>query len=306
MLASESGGWRHRTPKVLLAGLLLMGTASGAAPGASVERDQFRVSRRVPEAPAGLSVLLLDADVLARRDNLADVRIVDESSRQMPYIVERRNAPQVLALPVPARRAVGQSSLYRFDLPYAIWPDGTRFVVATDARTFERDVVLRRAADSHRNRRGRALHQTTWRSTDAGSPAPPLQFDLSVSRARSIEVVVDEGDNQPLPVTSARIELPTIGLRFHHPGKPLFLLYGNRRARQPRYDLELRAKEVLAAPARDLTLPRIASTRGNEEGRRDRWMFWIGIAVAAVVLMALLAKLLRSETSRAPNDTTSR
>ena len=263
------------------------------------------MSRRIPDAKEGLTVLLLDADVLARRDNLSDVRIVDDSSRQIPYIVERRQRPQVLALRVPPRQVFERSSIYRFDLPYAIWPQGTRFVIGTDARTFDREVVLRRAADSHRNRRGRATHQQTWRSTDASTPAPPLTFDLSVNRARSIEIVIDEGDNEPRPLRSAKIELPSVGLRFHHPGTPLFLLYGNRRAREPRYDLELRAKELLAAPARDLAMPRIPSTRGTEDDRRDRWMFWIGIAVAAVVLMALLAKLLSPETSRAPNDTTS-
>jgi hypothetical protein len=290
---------------VLLAAVLLVGTPAAAAPGATVERDQFRVSRRIPDAKAGLTVLLLDADVLARRDNLADVRIVDGSSRQMPYIVERRERPQVIAIRIPGRQVLERRSIYRFDLPYAIWPEGTRLVVDTDARTFERDVVLRRAADSHRNRRGRALHQVTWRSADVNAPAPPLSFDLSVSRARSLELLIDEGDNQPLRLTAARIELPVVGLRFHHPGTPLFLLYGNRRAREPRYDLELRAQELLAAPARDLTLPRFTSPRGRDEDRRDRWMFWVGIAVAAVVLMALLAKLLSPETSRAPNDTTS-
>jgi hypothetical protein len=273
--------------------------------GAPLEREHFRVSRRLPDAPAGLTVLILDADVLARREHLADVRLANERGRQVPYIVEERAEPAKIELVMPPRQSAKKESVYRFDLPYADWPAGSRLVLATNARVFDREVTLRRAADSHRNRRSRAMHRATWRSTDPARPAASLMFDMHLNRTRTIEVVIDEGDNAPLPLTSAQLMVPSIALRFHHPGTPLFLLYGNRHASTPRYDLELQAAQLSGAQARELTLTPVAPRPATEDDRKGRMLFWIGIAVAAVVLIALLAKLLKPETSRAPSDTTS-
>ena len=273
--------------------------------GAPLERAQFRVSRKLPDAPPGLTVLVLDADVLARRNQLADVRIADAEGRQVPYIVEQRAEPLTLKLPLPQRQGTGRESIHRFDLPYADWPTGTRLVLTTDARVFDREVTVRRAADSHRNRRSGPMDRATWRSVDPDLLAPPLSFDMESNRSRSIEVVVDEGDNAPLALSSAQLIVPSVALRFHHPGTPLSLLYGNRRASTPRYDLELRAPQLFSAQAHELSLAPVAPRPDAEDDRQGRKLFWIGIAVAAIVLIALLAKLLSAETSRAPSDTTS-
>ena len=108
--------------------------------------------------------------------------------------------------------------------------------------------------------------------------------------ARAIDVVIDEGDNAPLPITSAELLLPSRALRFYHPGTPLVLLYGNRRARTPRYDLALLAPRLFGEPARELTLSTAITERGDDDAAGRRW-FWIGIIVAAVVLIALLLRL---------------
>jgi hypothetical protein len=44
--------------------------------GSVIDREAFRVSRRVPDAKPGLTVLLLDAHVLAHSSALNDVRLV--------------------------------------------------------------------------------------------------------------------------------------------------------------------------------------------------------------------------------------
>jgi hypothetical protein len=274
--------------------------------GGEIARDQFRVSRKIPSAPAGLAVLLLDAHVLSRSNDLADVRIADADGRQVPYLVEDRAEPLAVKLAVPARTASGRSSTYRLELPYDTWPNGTRLVLTTNARVFDRDVLVRRVPDTHRNRRAEALAQSPWRTSDPELPPPAFEVTFGVRDARAIEVVIDEGDNAPLPITSATLLLPSRALRFHHPGTPLSLLYGNRRATAPRYDIQLLAGRLFGEPARELTLSQAVDDRGDDEDVSGRKWFWVGIIIAAVVLIAMLLRLVlvSGETSRAPGDST--
>jgi hypothetical protein len=51
-------------------------------------------------------------------------------------------------------------------------------------------------------------------------------------------VVVDEGDNQALPLSAPRLLLPAYRLRFFPMSEaPCLLLYGQRDLEPPRYDL---------------------------------------------------------------------
>lgn len=277
--------------------------------GSQVDRSQFRVQRSLPKVPAGPALLQLDAHVLARPRGLADVRLVDDSGRQVPYLVERPQAPVVVVLTVPARREEGRTSSYRFRAPLQFLPPGSQLVLTTSARTFERAVTLRRDADSHRSRRRAVVIERTWRNTDPSSPESQLVIELPAHRAGrrgaggALEVLIDEGDNAPLPIESARILIPAAALRFEHPGIPLSLVYGNPRARAPRYDIALLPRQDPAA-VRVMVLPPIARSNLEDEDPLVRKIFWLAIAVAAIVLIALLMRLLRPETSRAPSDST--
>lgn len=275
--------------------------------GGALDRGKFRVRRRLPNAPEGLTVLVLDAHVLARDTyGLSDVRIADDDGRQVPYLVEQRAEPLVIDLHVPNRTVEGSTSVYRIALPYEHWPQGTRLVLTTSARVFERNVVIRDVADSHRKRRSNVIDIEPWRTADPELLPPPLSFGFGARRTRTIELVIDEGDNAPLPLRSAQLLLPSYALRFHHPGTPLDLLYGNRRAGAPRYDIALLGPRLFGEPAREITLPPYGASEPEEGDASQRKLFWAGIIVAAVVLIALLLKLLlvSPETSRAPSDST--
>jgi hypothetical protein len=265
--------------------------------GSVIEREQFRVSRRVPDAN-GLSVLLLDAHVLAHSTELRDLRLADAQGRQVPYLVEHRAEPLTLKLPLSARSASGSKSSYRIELPYANLPSGT-LVLTTSARVFDRDVTIRQ-------RRGGVVASSTWRSGEPEEPAPALRLELPHHPPRTLELIVDEGDNAPLPIDSVHLVLPSEALRFSHPGTPLFLFYGNRRVNAPRYDLALLAPRLFAEPARELALGTSPGLRAPDDDRDGRKLFWIGVVIAAVVLVALLLRLVlvRPETSHAPSDST--
>src|SRR5207249_2308856 len=100
--------------------LLWLSTITGTAqyrevgPGASIDPKPFRYSRKIPEAPAGLTTLVLDAGVIAHsRRDLADVRIADADHRQVPYLLEK--SQDVLALEltlIPEKAASGRESQY--------------------------------------------------------------------------------------------------------------------------------------------------------------------------------------------------
>jgi hypothetical protein len=275
------------------------GAVQGAAPlGSTIEREGFRVSRKLPDAQPGLTSLLLDAHVLALTRNLGDVRVVDAEGRQVPYLLEHRPDPLVVKLPKPSRERMRDGrSLYRVELPHATLP-AARLVLTTSARVFDRQVSVRQ-------RRGEVLCIATWRSTDPELPAPALALELTAATPR-LEILIDEGDNSPLPIDSVELQLSAKALRFTHPGTPLFLLYGHGRMNAPRYDLSLLAPRLFAEPAQELTLGPAPGLRVASEERDGRKLFWIGLVIAAVVLIALLLRLVlvKPETSRAPNDTT--
>lgn len=263
--------------------------------GAVVERDSFRFSRRLPDAKTGVTTLTLDAHALALSNDLRDLRIVDERDRQIPYVLDRQAPPLLLDLDLGIREKSGSRSVYRFDLPYAGLPPAS-IILTTNARAFAREVRVRQ-------HRGRSLASASWRSDPADSLSQPFRLELPRRAPRRLELEIDEGDNEPLAIESVKIELAGASLRFIHPGTTLDLLYGNRGLGEPRYDLALLSGSLSGGPAHEVRLGAAPPTEDEREGRK---LFWIGIVFAAVVLVALLLRLVlvRPETSRAPADST--
>lgn len=266
--------------------------------GATVNRADYRYSRAVPSSPKGVTRLALDADVLSRSRQASDVRLVDAENRQVPYIVENVAAPLTLALKVPARIADGNTSHYNLDLPYDTLPPGSRLVVTTSSKVFERSVTLRAAGDDQRGREPYVLATETWRSSQPDLAPPPLTFELTSNDTKRVELIVNEGDNAPLPIASATLQVPAMALRFYNSGAPLTLLYGNAQAAPPQYDLALLAPRVLGDPALDLTLETVATARA-ESTATDVKIFWIALVAATLVLIGVLVRLIGSRATAA-------
>jgi hypothetical protein len=203
--------------------------------GAALNASDFRFSRQIPDSPRGAVRLLLDADVLARSSDVADVRVVNAKHEQIPFLVERRSDPLVIGLKMPPRTSDLRQSVYTLALPYDSLPQHTKIVFTTTAQVFSREVELRRVNDdSPRDRRSLTLAAATWSSADSEHDPPALTFDVSLSGMHSVELRVDEGDNAPLPITSSRLLIPSIALRFYDPGTALTLLYGTTSSCSPR------------------------------------------------------------------------
>lgn len=269
------------------------GTAGLPITGAAIDRRPFRRLRSTGPIPRGLASLVLDADVLAHTVALNDVRLIDASGKQIPYLVEKRDAPLVIALRIPPRTVRETASVYRFELPYERFPAGTRLMITTSARVFDRDVKLQRPADQSHGRDAEVLEQTAWRSADPESNPPPLTFTAPLA-GTAVELRIDEHDNAPLPITSAQLLLPSYALRFFSSGKPLTLLYDAPSASAPRYDLALLAPRLLSESSREVVLPPVRGS-SKASARTERAIFWSVIATATVILLATLGGLLKSE-----------
>lgn len=261
--------------------------------GASLDVEEFRYAREILQREPGLAALTLDDAALAH-SHLGDLRIADSRGRQIPYLRERNPDPLIVELFAPEKVEDEARSRYRLTMPHARLPEA-RLIVDTTAGVFERSVRL----EGPLSRRGRPEWVGTeriWRHTEPG-PAPPLTLDVPAHAGKTIDLVLDEGDNAPLPLGPMRLHLETWTLRFFHPGgRGVRLLYGREGLGEPRYDLSLIAAQLDPTRAREVTLaPEPPAERVNDPTRVPRGLFWGALVGAVAVLLLVLARLVREE-----------
>jgi len=269
------------------------------AQGAPLDPSAFRSARRVEAAPPGLAALALDASVQGRTRALGDLRLVGPDGRQVPYLLEEREAPLVVPLPAPRRDAPSAQGVSRWevDLPEPALPS-SRLVLETSSRLFERRVrvvVERGGADA--GPRELAIAEAAWRHADPDRPAAPLTIALPPVATSRLRLEVDDGDNAPVPLASARLLLPGWRLRFLHPGPPLTLCYGAEGVEAPRYDLALLAPRLRAAPAREVSMGP-APAPASPPMLRPATVAWGALVTGVVAMLWLLSRLVR----RAPGS----
>lgn len=278
--------------------------------GASIDVSGFRVQRTLPEGAPGLVALALDAAVLAGSRGpaarFADIRIVDASGRQVPYLVERREEPLALDLELKPYEAKAQElrsdskrqrSVYSLRLPHANLPS-VRIVLETSSRVFSRQVLVGVEGAPDRQRRNHWFENrasASWRHADESTAAPPLTLHVGNVSGTELLVVIDEWDNRPLPIAAARALLPSYRLRFFRPASDLRLVYGHDDLGTPQYDLELLAPQVMGAEVREIAAaPAGASPHTTFVPLLSPRTFWIGLGVAVIALLAIIARLVRT------------
>lgn len=282
--------------------------------GAAIEIARFHYSRAIPPGGAGLIAVPLDAAAIAHsvgpRTNFADVRVVDDRERQVPYVIEKRAEPLEIELQIEPRDAPAAvreptaragRSFYKVRLPYENL-GASSLVLTTNASVFTRQVrvELERPADQqHRDSWLLQAAMNRWIHADPAKPAPPLTLSMNNLHGTDLVVIVDEGDNSPLPLTSARLLLPSYRVRlFRDAGASLRLMYGHAELGPPSYDLALLSRSVLGVPAREVVAgeEQPVAVAGTITLLKSPRLFW-GVLVAAVaVMLVLLVKLIRRET----------
>ncbi len=279
--------------------------------GASIDPARFTYLRDLPAGDAGLMRLSLDAAVLAHSGGTThgfrDVRVIDGDGHQVPYLVERGSEP--LSLEVALRQEqqlpkglpghLAKPTLYRVTLPFGDLPS-SRLVLSTSARVFRRAVsvgIEREPDRSHRDSWIEVGTRVSWTHADEGAPAPSVSLAVPKTEAKGLLVMVEEGDNAPLPIASARILLPSYHLRFFRErGTSLRLAYGREDLAPPTYDLALLAPQVLGVTATEIEAAAEPAGRSTEVPTVVSPRLFCGVLVVAVVaLLGLIGRLLRRD-----------
>jgi hypothetical protein len=260
----------------------------------------------IPEK-GGLVALALDPAALSHSQGpggrFADVRVLTADNRQVPYLIERRDEPlsvdvslhgePAASLPLPA--SAGSRSIYRIALPQSGLPP-SMLIVETSARVFHRTAqlgVLREPDRAHRDRWFDVLTMQAWEHAQAQESAPALSLRLPTVGHAEVWLVVDEGDNAALPLTAARLLLPSYRLRFFAPPNgAVRLAYGRNDLETPRYDLALLAPRVMGASPVEVTAKGETATSAERAFVSPLW-FGILVGISALVLVGIIVRLAR-------------
>ena len=291
--------------------------ASGPPPafptvGSSVDSSVFKYLRDLPAGDAGLMTLPLDEAVLAHSagalGGFGDVRVIDASSRQVPYLVERMSEPLSLdlqltplkQLPPSLASSASKMSVYRISFPFEDLPS-PRLVLTTSGRVFKRTLTVaaeRQPGRHHRDPWIETLASFMWTHVDQDTAAPAATIPVPPPNTKELLLIVEEGDNSPLPITGARLLLPSYRLRFFRErGAPLRLAYGRPDLAPPTYDLALLAPQVLGVTAAEIEATGEQPSRSATATAAivSPRLFWVTLVVAVVVLLGLIARLLTKE-----------
>jgi len=283
--------------------------------GASIDRTSFAHQRRIPPGVTGVATLRLDLSALAH-SRLADIRLVTGDGFQVPYVLEADDEPlrvplaPLVAVDAPdvaarlSQRQGRSRSVYEIVFPVAGMPP-CDLVLDTNARVFEREVSLL-VKNGRRGGRTTGDWETaawaSWRHADPDTPAAPLVLPLPHLPAPGSapgRLVVDEGDNQALPIGTPTIVLRTYRLRFMRESPAeIWLVYGKAGLTAPQYDLALLDARLRTSDARVVTAEDERPAAGLEADGRSRAVFW-GVLIAAVLaLLAVVARLLMTQPGR--------
>jgi hypothetical protein len=294
---------------ILLASAAAIAFAQQPELGAPLDPASFASQRTIPDGRPGAVALVVDPLTLAHSrgpsEHFADVRILDGSGRQIPYVIEHRDDPQIVALTPervdpparPAELVTGSNwSSYRLRLPCANLP-ASQLAIETSARVFQRGVQVARLRPADRQSRNPRLESTswtwtTWAHVDADKPADALTLSNVPGDASELWLLVDEGDNRPLPITAVRLLLPSYRLRFYRPARSsLSLVYGRPDLLAPRYDLALVSHDLLTAGATEVTALGERQTKPPRGSLVSPLQFWVFLSITTAALLALIVRL---------------
>jgi len=272
--------------------------------GAPIDADRFRWSRAINDTAPGLATLQLDAAVLAH-SRLVDIRIVDAQDRQVPFLFEHMSGPLDDTLPAfepitPADRTLGAGvvSRYRVKLPFDSL-SGARLVLRTSARVFQRRVRIEiPALETQRAAPGTMITATSaeWAHAEQETPAQPLTLEMPRTGKDAAVLVIEEGDNTPLPLDAPELLLPGYQLRFQSDGTGgLRLMYGRQDIAMPRYDIALLAPRLIGVPATAVSMAAEGNALTPPTNAMPVRIFWGALVAAVLVLLAIVGKLVRAE-----------
>ncbi len=270
-------------------------------PGAEVDARLFTHRRvvRIAAGGAGLSELSLTPDDVALlRPDFGDVRLVDSEGRQWPFLLEERPG-EVMVTAAPPQRD-GEVSRYELPLPARpLWI--SQVEVRPSAHFYSRPAKLF-GVDETGKEELLAATQLVSNPTPRGQPSHLTLALHSPRRLERLVLVVDDGQEAPLPQPTLTVRTVGVALLAVAPQGTHDLLLGHPETARPRYDIE-RARELMLAvrPATPVVLdlernPRYrAGLTLARSATPSRILLWATLAAAVLVLGLLTLRMARRE-----------
>jgi hypothetical protein len=235
-------------------------------------------------------------DVARARDDRADLRVVDASGRQWPYVYAPAGERADVALRVDGPVTEDGRSTWSFVPPVdSLLVD--RVVLRTARPVLSRAYQLR-ARDGDGAERLLAAGTLAQELRRPG----PLTIAFAKARVASLRLEVTDGDDAPIEILRADAPVALPSLLLAAPAGAYTLLAGNPDAERPSYEIErardvvldLRAVPAVAGAGAENT--RWTGTPGGAARQRQRLQqaaIWGAIVLAVIVLGLLTLRLAR-------------
>lgn len=243
--------------------------------GAPLNLALWRWERAIVGGPGRVRVSI-DAGALAHGlPGLDDLRVVDADGRSIPYTVAPSAAPLALELGPVERVERGGDSEITVALPAGAGVVG-RIELDSDQPVFARDVELVRDRGAYTE----TLRSVRW---DA-SAGRTLAIDVDEPLQGALLIRIRNGEDRPLAIRAVRAYAVGHELLVRVPEGGARLIYGNRRASAPDFDLALvqDAGDASVSPA----------TVGPEQRVAGAAMTWMDRALMGAAFAGLAAGLL--------------
>ena len=278
--------------------------------GAAIASREWRFSR--PFVVSGsedlYAFMVPPADLGHLRKDLGDLRVVDGSDRQVPFVLEPDAAVTPIPLTIEPTTASGnarRTSALRLSLSSG--PGAPVRLTALRLRVAE--PFFKRSATVLQPSKNAPLGaspiaRVTLASVQREDRSAPVWVQVPIGDVRATELLLEiaDGDNAPLTVQSAQGLVPVPRVTFQAAPGEYKLLLGNDAAEPPSYELDTLRREVLAYTAVPLELPAAETAPANpgyERGVTDyvrnappRAVLWTALAGAVLALLVLTRRIL--------------
>jgi Protein of unknown function (DUF3999) len=198
----------------------------------------------------------------------------------------------------PREEQKGKETIFTFDVPEKVPAEKVHFEVAPTQSNFRRQVEIRNEKDEwlgsgEINR----IHMVR-----SGQKIDSEDDDVTFSEngQKAIKIIIHNGDDSPLKVTSAQVEQLERRLYFQTPlAGEVKLYYGDEKLERPVYDyakLFLRKKAATAAQVGPEAANSAFSARPDDRPWSERHpvVLWVAIVGAVVVLGTIALRSMRT------------
>lgn len=278
-------------------------------PGAVVQTGTYshRMPIQITDCPDGVARLTLPAEVVARaRRDLADVRIIDDKSQQVPYLrFDGAVGPDWLPLTMTPGGSNNGETLIKLHGTQGGPVSWRRLRIKVPTPFVERPFTVQGISAE-----GKPLPLTAGTLSRAPNSTAHLDIELPPMPVTELELRLKEGDAAPLQISAVEGETLLPFIQLLAPSGHYSLLVGQPDATPPQYQLESVRGLVsqLDAPKAQLLGPLTENpdftrlSRLRQGGATERAAVWAALGLGVLVLGAFTLRLLRKTPMEPPTS----